>query len=176
MNAWHDFDSKRIQPEDFVAVIEIPKGGKKKYELDKETGLLRLDRVLFTSTHYPANYGFIPGTLSQDHDPLDVLVLCQECLDPMVIVECYPVGVLKMIDEDEEDEKIIAIPKGDPSLNLYQDLGDLPPHQFQEIKHFFEVYKFLENKVTYVEEILNREKAVEIIADAIKSYQSVFGR
>jgi len=173
MNAWHDFDSKRIQPEDFVAVIEIPKGGKKKYELDKETGLLRLDRVLFTSTHYPANYGFIPGTLSQDHDPLDVLVLCQECLDPMVVVECYPVGVLKMIDEDEEDEKIIAIPKGDPSLNLYQDLSELPPHQFQEIKHFFEVYKFLENKVTYVEEILNREAAVTIIADAIKSYQKM---
>jgi len=173
MNAWHDFDSKRIQPEDFVAVIEIPKGGKKKYELDKETGLLRLDRVLFTSTHYPANYGFIPGTLSQDHDPLNVLVLCQECLDPMVVVECYPVGVLKMIDEDEEDEKIIAIPKGDPSLNLYQDLSELPPHQFQEIKHFFEVYKFLENKVTYVEEILNREAAVTIIADAIKSYQKM---
>jgi len=91
----------------------------------------------------------------------------------MVVVECYPVGVLKMIDEDEEDEKIIAIPKGDPSLNLYQDLSELPPHQFQEIKHFFEVYKFLENKVTYVEEILNREAAVTIIADAIKSYQKM---
>ncbi|MBE7009935.1 MAG: inorganic diphosphatase [Ruminococcaceae bacterium] len=174
MNAWHDFDSARIQPEEFVAVIEIPKGGKKKYELDKETGLLRLDRVLFTSTHYPANYGFIPGTLSQDNDPLDVLVLCQECLDPMVIVECYPIGVLKMIDEDEEDEKIIAIPKGDPSLNLYHELEELPPHQFQEIKHFFEVYKFLENKVTYVEEILNREAAVQIIDDAINMYQKVF--
>jgi len=176
MNAWHDFDEKRIQPEEFVAVIEIPKGGKKKYELDKETGLLRLDRVLFTSTHYPANYGFIPGTLSQDHDPLDVLVLCQEQLDPMVIVECYPIGVLKMIDEDEVDEKIIAIPKGDPSLNLYRDLTELPQHQFQEIKHFFEVYKFLENKVTYVEEILNRDEAVQIISDAIKLYKSVFGK
>lgn len=174
MNPWHSFDEQRIQPESFVSIIEIPKGGRKKYELDKETGLLRLDRILFTSTVYPANYGFIPGTLSADHDPLDVLVLCQETLDPLVEVECYPIGVLRMIDGDEEDEKIIAIPTGDPSLNMYHDLKELPQHQFDEIRHFFEVYKVLENKVTHVEEICGRAAAIETIAEAITAYKQIF--
>ena len=176
MNPWHCFEEERITSEDFVAIVEIPKGGRKKYELDKETGLLRLDRMLFTSTVYPANYGFIPGTLSEDHDPLDVLVLCQEGLDPLVEVDCYPIGVLKMIDGDEKDEKIIAIPKGDPTLNMYKDISELPQHQFQEIKHFFEVYKFLENKVTHVEQICDRNEAVKIIEESIAAYRHRFGK
>ena len=108
MNPWHDFGDERIKIDNFISVIEIPKGSKNKYELDKESGMLRLDRILYTSTHYPANYGFIPRTLSEDGDPLDVLVLCQEELDILTTVSCYPIGVLKMIDDDEVDEKIIG--------------------------------------------------------------------
>ena len=174
MNPWHGFDKERITPESFISIIEIPKGGRKKYELDKVTGLLRLDRVLFTSTIYPANYGFIPGTLSEDGDPLDVLVLCQECLDPLVEVECYPIGVLKMIDENENDEKIIAIPKGDPSLSMYHNLDELPQHQFLEIEHFFEVYKCLENKVTHVEKIYDKKEAIKVIEASIMAYDKKF--
>src|SRR5574344_1017612 len=110
MNIWHDIDEKRITPDEFIAVIEIAKGFKKKYELDKETGLILLDRILHTSTHYPANYGFIPKTLSDDGDPLDVLVLCNEPINPMVLVQCYPIGVISMTDNGKNDEKIIAIP------------------------------------------------------------------
>ena len=110
MNIWHDVDSKRIQPDDFIAVIEIEKGSKKKYELDKQTGFIILDRVLYTSTHYPANYGFIPRTLADDEDPLDVLVLTTEAIDPLVLVHCYPIGVITMVDGDKNDEKIIAHP------------------------------------------------------------------
>lgn len=118
MNIWHNIDSERIKPEDFLAVIEIPKGSKKKYELDKETGLLILDRILYTSTHYPANYGFIPKTYAEDQDPLDVLVLCSEDLEPLSLVNCYPIGVARMFDSDEADDKIIAIPFQDPTWNF----------------------------------------------------------
>ena len=111
MNIWHDIKKERIQKDDFVSVIEISKNGRNKYELDKETGMLRLDRVLYTSTHYPANYGFIPRTYAEDNDPLDVLVLCQEEITPLTLVECYPIGVLIMTDNEERDEKIIAICK-----------------------------------------------------------------
>ena len=106
MNIWHDMNQERIKPDEFISVIEITKGGKNKYELDKETGMLRLDRVLYTATHYPANYGFIPRTYADDNDPLDVLVLCQENIDPMTLVECYPIGVITMIDSEQNDEKI----------------------------------------------------------------------
>ena len=123
MNIWHDISPKRIRKDRFYAVIEISKGGKNKYELDKETGMLKLDRVLFTSTHYPANYGFIPRTYASDNDPLDVLVLCQEEIYPLTLVECYPIGVLRMTDSGEDDEKIIAIPKKDPFLNEYKDMS-----------------------------------------------------
>ena len=117
MNIWHDINPERIKKDDFVAVIEISKGGRNKYELDKETGMLKLDRVLYTSTHYPANYGFIPKTYAEDGDPLDVLVLCQEKIVSLALVEVYPIGVLKMIDGNEHDEKIIAVSKQDPFLN-----------------------------------------------------------
>ena len=175
MNPWHDFEYERIQPEKFIAVIEIPKGSKNKYELDKASGLLRLDRILYTSTHYPANYGFIPRTLSEDGDPLDVLVLCQESLEPLSIVECYPIGMLTMIDENEVDAKIVAIPVNDPFLNSYKDITELPQHQFHEIKHFFEVYKFLENKETRVDNILGYKEARDEIHKCIEAYIDRFG-
>jgi inorganic pyrophosphatase len=127
-------DPARITPDNFVSVIEITKGSKKKYELDKECGLLRLDRILYTSTHYPANYGFIPRTYGDDGDPLDVLVLCSEPIDPMTIVETYPIGVITMIDNGHSDEKIIAIPFNDPNYNMYRDIGALPIHIFEEMK------------------------------------------
>ena len=174
MNPWHDFSDERINSDRFISVIEIPRGSKNKYELDKDSGLLRLDRILYTSTHYPANYGFIPRTLSEDGDPLDVLVLCQEKLEPLSIVECYPIGMITMIDENEEDEKIIAIPHNDPFLNTYHDLTELPQHQFQEIKHFFEIYKYLENKTTRVDNIYGRKEAIESIEKCKKSYKEKF--
>lgn len=174
MNPWHNFSDDRIKIDNFISVIEIPKGSKNKYELDKESGMLRLDRILYTSTHYPANYGFIPRTLSEDGDPLDVLVLCQETLAPLSIIECYPIGLITMIDENEEDEKIIAIPLNDPFLNNYKDIAELPQHQFQEIKHFFEIYKYLENKETRVDKICGREEAIATIVKCKKAYQKVF--
>jgi len=130
MNIWHDFDPDRINPENFTAVIEISKGSKKKYELDKSTGMICLDRVLYTSTHYPANYGFIPKTLSQDNDPLDVFILCQEPIAKLVLVQCYPIGVITMIDNGYTDEKIIAIPFEDPTYNCYRSIEALPRHIF----------------------------------------------
>lgn len=171
MNIWHNISPKRITSEKFYAVIEISKGGKNKYELDKETGLLKLDRVLFTSTHYPANYGFIPRTFADDGDPLDVLVLCSETIQPMTLVECKPIGVLNMIDDDRNDEKIIAVPVNDPNYNSYNDIKELPKHYFEEIKHFFQVYKSLEDdKVTSVTEINGAKKAKEVIKKSIDSY------
>lgn len=175
MNIWHHISRERISPEKFVACIEIPKGSKNKYELDKQTGLLILDRVLYTSTHYPANYGFIPRTYAADDDPLDVLVLCQESIQPMTLVTCYPIGVVKMVDNDSADEKIICIPVRDPSYNGYQDISELPPHVFDEIRHFFQVYKTLEGSHTSVQEVLGREEAMSIIASCIEHYDSVFG-
>ena len=173
-NIWHDMREERIQPENFVSVIEITKGSKKKYELDKECGFLRLDRILYTSTHYPANYGFIPRTYGDDNDPLDVLLLCSEPIDPMTIVECYPIGVITMMDNGRSDEKIIAIPFEDPNYNMYTDIADLPMHVFNEMKHFFTVYKALENKETAVSEVQGAEAAKEIIRECIIRYRDTF--
>ena len=174
MNIWHDIKENRIKKDDFISVIEITKGGKNKYELDKETGMLRLDRVLYTATHYPANYGFIPRTYADDQDPLDVLVLCQENIDPLTLVECYPIGVLIMIDSEQRDEKIIAVAKKDPFLNEYNNIEEIPNHISSEIKDFFEVYKQLEHKETVVEEILGREEAEKIIQKSIENYKAKF--
>ncbi len=175
MNIWHDISPKRITPEDFYAVIEISKGDKNKYELDKETGLLKLDRVLFTSTHYPANYGFIPRTFADDGDPLDVLVLCSETILPLTLVECKPIGMLNMIDGDSRDEKIIAVPFNDPNYNCYNDIKDLPKHVFEEIRHFFSVYKSLENgKETSVAEVSGAKKAKDTIKKCIECYINDF--
>lgn len=169
-NIWHDISPKRINPEDFVCVVEISKGSKKKYELDKETGFIMLDRILYTSTHYPANYGFIPRTYGDDLDPLDVLLLCSEPIEPLTLVRAYPIGVISMIDNGHSDEKIIAIPFSDPTYNHYTDIDQLPSHIFDEMKHFFKVYKNLENKETAVNEIQGRDEAVKVIAQAIDSY------
>ena len=174
MNIWHNIDPASIKPERFMAVIEIPAGSKKKYELDKNTGLLRLDRILYTSTHYPANYGFIPRTYADDGDPLDVLVLCSETLDPLVMVECYPIGVVRMVDGDEYDDKIIAIPLQDPTWNYYKDVNQLPPHILNEIANFFEVYKSLEHKSTTLSNTLGCEAALQIIRDTIHTYECHF--
>ena len=176
MNIWHDIDKSRITAKSFEALIEIPKGCKAKYELDKETGLLKLDRVLYTSTVYPSNYGFIPRTLADDSDPLDVLVLCGETIYPMTLITCSPIGMIKMIDGDEEDEKIIAIPFGDPTYNGYYDIHELPTHVFDEMMHFFEVYKALEHKHTTVKEICHRDEAVDIINKCIANYEKTYGK
>ena len=173
-NIWHDISPKRISPEKFMAVIEIPKGVKNKYEMDKETGMLRLDRVLYTSTHYPANYGFIPRTYAKDNDPLDVLVLCSGQIQPMALVECYPIGVITMIDNGMPDDKIISIPFNDPTYSTYKDISQLPKHVFDEMKHFFAVYKTLENKETAIDEVKGVLDAVSIIEDSIQAYKDLF--
>ncbi len=173
-NIWHDISPKRITPTDFMVVIEITKGSKKKYELDKETGLIMLDRVLYTSTHYPANYGFIPRTYGDDKDPLDVLVLCSEEIEPLVLVRCYPIGVISMIDGGSSDEKIIAIPFNDPNYNSYKDIADIPKHIFDEMSHFFTVYKALENKETAVTSVSGPEEAKIIIQKAMDDYVEKF--
>ena len=174
-NIWHDIDPSRISEEDFITVVEIPKGSKKKYELDKETGLIILDRILHTSTHYPANYGFIPRTYGDDLDPLDALVLCTEPLEPLTLVRCYPIGVISMIDGGRNDEKIIAIPFSDPTYNSYQDISELPQHIFNEMSHFFRVYKALEGKETAVNEVSGRDEAVKVIHAAMDGYRAKFG-
>ncbi|MCL2860083.1 MAG: inorganic diphosphatase [Oscillospiraceae bacterium] len=174
MNVWHDIEAERIKKDDFLAVIEITKGVKNKYEIDKKTGMLLLDRVLYTATHYPTNYGFIPRTYAGDGDPLDVLVLCQEPIAPLTLVECYPIGVIKMIDGDENDEKVIAIAKSDPFLNNYKDITEVPNHTSAEIMHFFTVYKQLEGKTTVVEKILGKEDAEKIVQECIDNYNKKF--
>lgn len=176
MNIWHDINPARISPEDFIAVVEIEKGSKKKYELDKETGLIILDRILHTSTHYPANYGFIPRTYGDDLDPLDVLILCSEPLGSLTLARCYPIGMISMIDSGRNDEKIIAIPYSDPTYNGYNDIKQLPKHIFEEMSHFFQVYKALENKETAVNEVSGRESAIEVIKKAIDDYVDSFCR
>ncbi len=171
MNIWHDIESSRITPEEFIACVEISKGSKQKYEMDKRTGLLILDRILYTSTHYPANYGFIPHTLASDHDPLDVLILCSESLVPMSLVKCYPIGVIVMNDSGLKDEKIIAIPYADPNYNTYKSIHDLPKHIFDEMRHFFQVYKQLENKTTSVDLEADRDEALDIIKQSMEEYK-----
>ena len=173
-NIWHNISPKRITDKDFICVVEISKGSKKKYELDKETGLIILDRILYTSTHYPANYGFIPRTYGDDGDPLDVLILCAEPLEPMSMVRAYPIGVISMIDNGRNDEKIIAIPFNDPNYNHYTNIDQLPTHIFDEMRHFFSVYKNLENKETAVNEVSDREVAMKVIREAIDSYVENF--
>ena len=171
MNIWKDVSAERIKADDFIACIEIQQGDKTKYELDKETGLLIMDRVLYTSTYYPMNYGFIPLTLSEDKDPLDVFVLCSQPLDRLSLVRCYPIGVVTMTDRDEQDEKIIAIPFGDPQYNSYDDISKLPKHMFDELQHFLTVYKQLENKKVQVESLGDHEKAKEIIEQSLIRYK-----
>ena len=173
MNIWHDISPDEITPESFSAVIEIPKDSSCKYELDKKTGMLRLDRVLYTATHYPANYGFIPRTYADDGDPLDVLVLCSEQIFPMTLVRVYPIGVMRMIDGGKLDDKIISVPFSDPTYRGIKSIGELPSHIFDEIMHFFTVYKQLENKQTAVKELFDYKDAIEIVRQAIADYEKL---
>lgn len=174
MNIWHDIDKDRIYPTDFIAVVEISKGSNMKYELDKKTGMLYLDRVLFTATYYPMNYGFIPRTYGNDNDPLDVLILCSASIQPMTLVRCYPIGVMSMEDGGMGDEKIIAIPYSDPTYMSYTNVNELPEHIFKELKHFFSVYKQLEGKLTEVKDIGGPTEAVAVIEEAMESYNDKF--
>jgi inorganic pyrophosphatase len=170
-NPWHCVEPGNEAPVYIRSIIEIPKGSSGKYELDKVSGLLRLDRVLFSSVHYPANYGFIPQTYCDDHDPLDILVICSIDVFPMCIIEAKVIGVMEMIDENEKDDKIIAIAKNDMSVNYINDLPELPPHTLVELKRFFEDYKKLEHKNVVVEQFMNREKAYQIVVESMKLYQ-----
>ena len=174
-HAWHDIPIGEEAPESLQAVIEISKGGKVKYELDKETGFIRVDRVLYSSVIYPANYGFIPQTLGDDNDPLDVLVLMQEPVAPLSIVRARPIGVMEMVDQGQNDEKVICIHLDDPAFNGYYHIWELPEHTLRELKRFFEDYKKLEEKDVQVDNFLGPDKARAVVLAAMERYQQEFG-
>jgi len=176
VNPWHDLSLGDQVPDLFPAVIEVPKGSKNKYELDKESGLIRVDRVLFSSVHYPANYGFIPRSFCEDDDPLDVLVLGQEPVVPLTIMMARPIGVMKMRDNGEADDKVIAVHANDPEFNHYKSIRELPPHRQNELKNFFENYTVLEKKEVVVEHFLDVTDAKRVIMEAIALYNAEFGR
>ena len=173
-NPWHDVERGDHTPQVVNGIIEIPKGSKGKYELDKVSGLLKLDRVLFSAVHYPAAYGFIPKTYCDDNDPLDILVLCSVDIVPMCLVEAKVIGVMQMVDGDEEDDKIIAVAAHDISVNHLNDIADLPPHTLNEMQRFFEDYKALEHKHVTVERFMGREDAYRIIEESIRLYNETF--
>jgi len=174
MHPWHDtyLDDKSIAT-DFPVIIEIPKGSKNKYELDKETGLLKLDRVLYSSVHYPADYGFIPRTYCDDGDPLDALVLSQEPVYPLTIVTARAIGVMRMRDEKGIDDKIVAVGVSDPAFNEYTDHKQLPNHVLREVRRFFEDYKVLEHKQVVVEDLLGPEDALRLIRESLALYRQL---
>lgn len=173
-NPWHDVSFGDQAPNIVTGIIEIPKGSKAKYELDKDSGLLKLDRVLFSSIHYPANYGFIPQTYCDDKDPLDILVICSIDVQPLCIIEAKVIGVMQMIDNNEEDDKIIAVANNDMSVRHINDISELPPHTLLEMRRFFEDYKKLEHKEVIVEHFLGKEDAYRIIEDSIRLYNETF--
>lgn len=174
INPWHDVNIGKDAPEYVTGVIEIPKGSKGKYELDKQTGMLLLDRVLFSAVHYPANYGFIPQTFCEDHDPLDILIISQIDIPSMTLVRAKVIGVMRMVDQGEADDKIIAVAASDQSVNHINDIKDLPPHLVKEVHRFFEDYKKLENKEVIVEDFLGKEDAMRIINESIALYDRTF--
>ena len=171
MHPWHDVSIGDKAPEVVPVIIEVPKGSKNKYELEKASGLLKVDRVLFSSVHYPANYGFIPRTYCEDHDPLDVLVLGQESVVPLTIMYARPIGVMKMLDQGEADDKIIAVHANDPEFEGFRSINELPPHRLRELQRFFEDYKVLEHKAVKVERFLDWQEAQQVVVDAIELYK-----
>lgn len=176
MNPWHDVDYGKDVPEEINAIIEVPKNSTLKYELDKETGLIKLDRVLYSAVHYPGDYGFIPKTYWDDNDPLDILVISNFPVYPLTIVRARPIGVLHMVDNDEADDKIIAVHAGDPRFDRYRDISDVPEHVMAEIKHFFETYKQLQEKKVKVLSIQNAAVARKLVMRGIDIYNKKFGK
>jgi inorganic pyrophosphatase len=171
---WHAVSPGEAAPEEVNAVIEIPQGSRSKYEVDKETGLLRLDRVIYSSFHYPINYGFIPQSLGQDGDPLDILVLCSQPIQPLCLVKATVIGNMQMIDQGTQDDKIIAVATKDPSVNHIKNMDELPQHFLAELRNYFEQYKVLENKKVEIENFQNKAAALKIILEAIDYYKESF--
>lgn len=171
-HAWHDVIPGIRLPKEFTTVIEIPRGSSVKYELDKATGLLKLDRILYSSVHYPANYGFIPQTLAEDDDPLDVLVLCQEAVDPLTLVNARAIGLMTMIDSGKKDHKVLAVAVDDPEYASFQEASELPTHRLNLLRRFFQDYKLLEGKQVEVDEFQPAEFALPIINEALERYSA----
>jgi len=169
-HAWHDVTPGEDLPSEFTTVIEIPRGSSVKYELDKPTGLLRLDRMLHSAVYYPANYGFIPQTLAEDDDPLDVLVLCQEPVDPLTLVQARAIGLMTMIDSGKRDHKVLAVAVHDPEYNSFTEAGELPTHKLAMIRRFFQDYKILEGKAVEVDELTEAKTSYPIILEALERY------
>lgn len=172
MHPWHDITPGQNLPSQFRAVVEIPSGSKVKYELDKTTGLLKLDRILYSAVHYPANYGFIPQTYAEDDDPLDVLVLCQEPLAPMTIVNARAIGLMVMLDSGKKDHKVLAVAADDPEYDGFSEAKELPPHRLTMLRRFFQDYKQLEGKSVEVNEFQPAETAIPVINDALERYST----
>lgn len=170
IHAWHDITPGEHIPQEFNSVIEIPFGSSVKYELDKQSGLIKLDRVLYSAVYYPANYGFIPQTLAEDDDPLDVLVFCQEPVVPLTIIQARTVGLMTMLDSGKKDHKIIAVATKDPEFNSYHEASQMPEHRMTMLRRFFQDYKLLEGKKVEVDEIQPTEKAFPVIEDALHRY------
>src|SRR5215813_13811482 len=172
-HAWHDVTPGEHLPAEFIAVIEIPMSSSVKYELDKKTGLLRLDRVLYSAVYYPANYGFIPQTYAEDDDPLDVMVLCQEPLAPLTLVTSRVIGLMTMVDAGKKDHKVLAVAVDDPEFNSFRDASELPPHRLMMLRRFFQDYKLLEGKSVEVDEIQPAATALPIIEESLQRYSQL---
>lgn len=171
---WHEVSVGKNPPEFVNGIIEIPRGSRAKYEIDKESGLIKLDRVIYASMYYPLNYGFIPQTLGEDHDPLDIVVLTQVAVVPGCLIPSNVIGVMRMIDRGEADDKIIAVAEQDASVSHIREINELPEYFRVELKHFFENYKTLENKKVVVDEFQSKDKAIEIIRQSIENYKLAF--
>lgn len=174
LHPWHGVSYGEQAPRIVTAVIEISQGSRAKYEIDKASGLLKLDRVIYSSFYYPVNYGFIPRTYGEDKDPLDILVITSLPVQPLTLMEAKVIGVMQMIDGGDGDDKIIAVAANDPSVNHYNNMEELPPHFFGELRHFFEEYKKLENKTVKVEEFQDKATALKIVSNAIELYKENF--
>jgi inorganic pyrophosphatase len=170
-HAWHDLNPGKDIPYELNSVIEIPLGSNVKYELDKQSGMLRVDRILYSAVFYPANYGFIPQTLAEDGDPLDVLVLCQEAVVPLTIIEARTVGLMTMVDSGHKDHKIIAVAISDPEFSDYHTIGEIPQHRVSMLRRFFQDYKQLEGKAVEVDDILPAKDAYPVINEALRRYK-----